>query len=95
MEGIRANVPLLISPICNDQFHQAYFVEKSGVGRSLDLRTASREEIRQAMEGLLSDQNIKASMKRVSETYQDNGSLKAARLIQDAVKKAQKIAIKL
>lgn len=95
MEGIRANVPLLISPICNDQFHQAYFVEKSGVGRSLDLRTASMEEIRHTMEGLLSDQDIKTSMKKVSETYQDNGSLKAAELIQNVVQKVQNQTVNL
>jgi MGT family glycosyltransferase len=82
MEGLCAGVPLLVTPICNDQDHQAYFVKKSGVGQSLDFRTANTEEIRLAIEGLLKNDQIKKTMKEVSKSYQGNGALEAARLIE-------------
>jgi UDP:flavonoid glycosyltransferase YjiC (YdhE family) len=46
MEALRFGVPLLISPICNDQFHQAHFLKRSGAGLVLDLHIASSGEVR-------------------------------------------------
>lgn len=81
MEGLRAGVPLLISPLCNDQYHQAHFIEKSGVGRSLDLRIASVEEIRGMIGSVLRSENIQHSLRSLTQAYQTNGSMRAARLI--------------
>jgi MGT family glycosyltransferase len=85
MEGICADVPLLVTPICNDQDHQAYFVKQSGIGESLDFRTASTEEIRKSIQDLLENESIRSTMKTVSATYQENGALKAAHLVEAAI----------
>ena len=50
MEAIAANVPMLLSPMCNDQFHQAHFLTRSQIGIAADLRTMSEGEIRNAIE---------------------------------------------
>jgi zeaxanthin glucosyltransferase len=53
MEALAHEVPLLISPICNDQFHQAELVRRADLGRVLDLHTASPEACREALRELL------------------------------------------
>lgn len=85
MEGICAGVPLLVTPICNDQDHQAYFVKQSGIGESLDVRMAPIHEIKNSLVGLLKNEDVRSAMKTVSKTYQENGALKAANLIEEAV----------
>lgn len=88
MEGLHAGVPLLISPMCNDQFHQAIFVERSGVGQVLDLRTASVADVLRKVRGILRDDQVKESVNKVSQTYQGNGALKAADLISACFKES-------
>jgi UDP:flavonoid glycosyltransferase YjiC (YdhE family) len=82
MEALRFGVPLLVSPVCNDQFHQAHYVRQSGVGMVLDLQRAGVTECRAALEKLLNDTEIKAQMKRVSASYQRDGAAEAASLIE-------------
>lgn len=53
MEALAYEVPLLISPICNDQFHQAELVRRAGLGKELDLHVAGPEACREALEELL------------------------------------------
>jgi zeaxanthin glucosyltransferase len=81
MEAIAANVPMLISPMCNDQFHQAYFTKRSQIGLVTDLRTATVEEIRRDLVSLMGDGPERAAMARLSATYQVDGERAAARLI--------------
>jgi UDP:flavonoid glycosyltransferase YjiC (YdhE family) len=81
MEAIAANVPMLLSPMCNDQFHQAYFTKRSQIGLVTDLRTATVEEIRHDLTRLLEDGPERAAMARLSATYQTDGARAAARLI--------------
>ena len=81
MEGIACGVPLLISPMCNDQFHQAYYLERAGIGLAEDLPRASVEQIRASLQRLLTDETISANVKRVSRTYEENGATRAAQLI--------------
>ena len=76
MESLAANVPVLINPICNDQFHQAYFLEKSKSGRLINLLTMSTEQIREQINWALT-----ADISHVSESYQVDGSYQAATLI--------------
>ena len=78
MESLAANVPVLINPICNDQFHQAWFLEKSGCGREIDLLTMSPREIRESIQWAIS-----TDVSHVSESYQVDGSYKAATLINE------------
>jgi zeaxanthin glucosyltransferase len=78
MEGIAAGVPMLLSPMCNDQFHQAYFLERAGIGLNGDLRTMSVIEIRAALSTLLADGPQRQAMARLAITYQGNGAVLAA-----------------
>jgi MGT family glycosyltransferase len=82
MEAICFGVPLLVSPVCNDQFHQAHYVRKSGIGLALDLERATISECRSALERLLNDTEIMIQMQQVSESYQRNGAAEAAALIE-------------
>jgi UDP:flavonoid glycosyltransferase YjiC (YdhE family) len=77
-ESLTAAVPMLVHPICNDQVHQAYFIEKSSTGKSLNLRLAEVAEIRDTIEFLLTDEEIRLRTNQVSKSYQSNGALKAA-----------------
>lgn len=81
MEALHFGVPLLISPVCNDQFHQAYFIRQSGVGLELNLATATVAEVRHCIHTLLHDPTIAANVKRVSESYAEDGARRAAELI--------------
>lgn len=82
MEAIAANVPMLVSPMCNDQFHQAYFTKRSQCGLVTDLRSATVEEIRNDLRQLLDDGPQRQAMARLSATYQVDGARAAARLIE-------------
>jgi zeaxanthin glucosyltransferase len=81
MEAIAAGVPMLISPMCNDQFHQAYFVDRTGIGRVENLIHAPAERIAERLRDLLENPDIRSSMDTVSGTYQTNGAAKTAELI--------------
>ncbi len=82
MEALHFGVPLLISPLCNDQFHQAHFVRRSGVGRVLDLDRASVAECCAALIALLADGPERQQMSRVTQSYQVDGAARAAELIE-------------
>jgi MGT family glycosyltransferase len=82
MEAIAAGVPMLLSPMCNDQFHQAYFTERSGIGLVTDLRTITDTELAAAVEILLADGPHRTAMKAMSQSYAVNGALRAAELIE-------------
>ena len=53
MEALSFGVPLLVSPLFNDQPHNAEFVVRSGAGLRLDLERATPGECRQALRVLL------------------------------------------
>lgn len=82
MEAIAAKVPMLLSPMCNDQFHQAYFAERSQLGIVTDLRSITVESLRQALETLLADGPIRTAMSQLSASYQVDGARAAAVLIE-------------
>jgi MGT family glycosyltransferase len=83
MEALAAGVPLLVSPVCNDQPIQAWFLERSGAGRRLDLHTATVEETRAAIARLLdSAAPERAAAARIADSYRaHDGAAEAARLI--------------
>jgi zeaxanthin glucosyltransferase len=82
MEAMHFGVPVLISPVCNDQFHQAHFIRRNGVGRVLDLGSASAAECRGALAALLHDEEIRGAAARISQSYQCDGAAAAADLIE-------------
>jgi UDP:flavonoid glycosyltransferase YjiC (YdhE family) len=81
MEAIAASVPMLVSPMCNDQFHQAYFVEMAGIGCVENLVESPVERIVVRMRALLQDTRIRSNMEAVSRTYRANGARRAADLV--------------
>ncbi len=81
MEALHFGVPLLISPVCNDQFHQAHFIRQSGVGLELNLESATVAEVRQNLLQLLHDPSLKTHVQRVAESYAVDGARQAADLI--------------
>ena len=83
MEAIYYNVPLLISPICNDQFHQAHFITKRRIGVDLNLQECSSEACWNALEKLIRPGTIRDNMHVVSMSYRIDGAANAARLIEN------------
>jgi MGT family glycosyltransferase len=79
MEAIAAGVPMLVTPICNDQFHQAAIVARTGIGRTLDVPTA--ETAWEAIASLIADGPERARMREVAASYQLDGAVEAARRI--------------
>lgn len=85
MEAIYYDVPLLISPICNDQFHQAHFIAKRGIGVDLNLQDCSSEACWNALKKLIGPGTIRDNMHDVSMSYRIDGAANAARLIENIV----------
>jgi len=52
-EALAHGVPLLVSPICNDQLHNAELVARRGVGRVVDLATAPSHLVASSIGALL------------------------------------------
>ncbi len=81
MEGLAAGVPMLLAPLCNDQFHSAHFVVQAGAGRRIDLLHASPDELRTAIRDALADPVLQARARAIQASYAIDGSAQAARLI--------------
>ncbi|MEP7123243.1 MAG: glycosyltransferase [Byssovorax sp.] len=69
MEALSLGVPLLVTPICNDQPHNAHFVEQSGAGIRLDLQVASVIACRAALRSLLAAGPMREAAARVAASY--------------------------
>jgi UDP:flavonoid glycosyltransferase YjiC (YdhE family) len=83
MEALSYGVPMIVSPLCNDQFHQAHFVEAAGVGRRLDLCDASPVEVATTITDLLGSAEVEANLARVARSYCRSGADEAARRISE------------
>jgi UDP:flavonoid glycosyltransferase YjiC (YdhE family) len=84
MEALALGVPLLISPLCNDQFHNARFITQSGVGLELDMATATPDECWRALAALLGPGRYRQNVARVQASYQrHDGAATAARLVEE------------
>lgn len=84
MEALAHDVPLLVSPICNDQFHQAELVQRAGFGRVLDLHTATPQACRTALQALLRPE----TRARVAGSMPRDGALRCALLLEAWVERA-------
>ncbi len=69
MEALASGVPLLVTPICNDQPHNAHFVERSGAGIRLDLQRASARECRAALRALVAAAPHREAAARIAASY--------------------------
>jgi zeaxanthin glucosyltransferase len=79
MEATTLGVPMLVAPLCNDQFHNAAFVSRAGTGTTLDLASATAPEVRAVLVRLLGDPGIRARAAQVAASYRDqDGSTRVA-----------------
>jgi zeaxanthin glucosyltransferase len=85
MEALAHGVPLLVSPLCNDQPHNLHFIERAGAGRGIDLDTATAAEVAAALQALLSDGPERAAAARIATSYRRPGNEGAASLAERAV----------
>jgi MGT family glycosyltransferase len=81
MEAISFGVPMIVTPICNDQFHQVHFIEKQKVGVYLDLLTATPYDCWKSINETLNSVVINKNIKRVTKSYQTDGAMNAANLV--------------
>ncbi len=81
MEALHFGVPLLISPVCNDQFHQAHFLERAQAGEVLDLHMVDEKTITKSLSRLLYDDVIKEHVRALAASYAVDGAKQAAELI--------------
>lgn len=73
-EGLAHAVPLLVSPICNDQHHNASLVAASGAGRVIDLAAADRREVASTLRQLLgSNAPERMAAASIARTYRAAG----------------------
>ncbi|HEX2571735.1 MAG TPA: nucleotide disphospho-sugar-binding domain-containing protein [Polyangia bacterium] len=92
MEALHFGVPLLVTPLCNDQFHNAEFVERSGAGLRLDLERATPGECRQALRALLGAGPQRQAAGRIADSYRrQDGAARAAALIEGLVRPAHDV----
>src|SRR5690606_37197930 len=84
MEALAHDVPVLVSPICNDQFHQAELIRRAGLGLVLDLHTATVAETRATLQELLRPER----RARVAGCMPRDGALRCAELLEAWVERA-------
>jgi zeaxanthin glucosyltransferase len=82
MEAIAKSVPLLLVPLCNDQFHQGHFIERAGIGRTL-AETCTTEQLGAAIDALIANGPERQALARVSASYQRDGAGECARLLSE------------
>jgi len=69
MEACALGVPLLVTPICNDQPHGAGLVERAGCGLAIDLERCTHGELVGALRRLLADGPERRAMGAVATSY--------------------------
>lgn len=82
MESLAHGVPMLVSPICNDQPHNARFIAEAGAGLVCDLAVAGVDEVRARLCALYDDSSARAVAGRIAHSYRAAGGIAA---VADAV----------
>lgn len=83
MESIYTNTPMILNPICNDQFHQAYFLKKKHFGIEQNITDHSTKKLQSLILECLNSNDWHKGLQQAYESYQINGSLHAASLIEN------------
>jgi UDP:flavonoid glycosyltransferase YjiC (YdhE family) len=84
MEAVALGVPLLVAPICNDQPHNRWFVERAGCGLGIDLDACSHDELASALARLVADGPERARARELAADYRRSGAAGAADLAEHA-----------
>jgi len=82
-EALAHGVPLVVSPICNDQPHSAALVAARGCGRVIDLAVSSPETLAAALRSVLAEQSPERVVARsIARSYAEaGGASEIARLV--------------
>jgi len=80
MEALANGVPLLVSPICNDQPHNARFVANAGAGFNCDLTNAHPNEVRKHLAALCTEGPERHAAARIAKSYRNAGGAGAVAL---------------
>lgn len=87
MEALAHGVPLLVSPICNDQPHNARFVAEAGAGITCDLSVAGPDEVRTYLAALCADGPQRATAARIAASYAAaGGAIRVAAAIEELLR---------
>ncbi len=90
MEAIYFGVPMLVSPLWNDHAHQAFFVDKEGVGVRCEITKTSPAVLWKHLETLMTLKKYKDNTEKLQLSYKRNeGASEMARLIDQLVDKAK------
>jgi UDP:flavonoid glycosyltransferase YjiC (YdhE family) len=85
MEALASGVPALVSPICNDQPHNAFFLAERGAAVTLDLDTATVRQVTGALARTLDDADVRSNVAALAESYRvADGARGAADLAEEA-----------
>lgn len=88
MESLFYGVPMLISPLWNDQPHQAFFIDREKAGVRCELHHASPAVLWKHMESVLQSKKIKESVEKLQGAYKRyEGAVEAARFIAQLAEK--------
>lgn len=85
MEALATATPVLIQPICNDQFHQSWFVENAGCGTTIDLDKLTSDELWAKIQHSIEDPQLNARVREVAASYQRDGAKNASELISQLI----------
>lgn len=89
MEALFYGVPMLVSPLWNDQPHQAHFIDREKVGVRCELHKASPAVLWKHIDSVLNSKKIKEAVEKVQLSYKRHeGASEAARLIAQLAEKA-------
>jgi MGT family glycosyltransferase len=81
MEALAFGVPLLISPLCNDQPHNLHFVSRAGAGMGIDLERCSDAALVEALRRLIAEGPERDAARRIGQSYRSrNGHEGAAEM---------------
>jgi MGT family glycosyltransferase len=78
MEALSFGVPLLMSPLCNDQPHNLMLVERSGAGARLDLETSSVAQLRAALTAAVEAGPMRAAAAALARSYGERSGARGA-----------------
>ncbi len=81
MEALTHGVPMLISPLCNDQPHNLHFVARAGAGCGLALDSAPVVDTVSCLRELLADGPERQAAARIAHSYRERSGNEGAALL--------------
>jgi MGT family glycosyltransferase len=77
IESFHFGVPMIILPICGDQYDNGTRLEDTGLGRQLKTFECTKEELEAAIEAIFSDDALQQKLKQAATRIQSDNGTKA------------------